>query len=185
MMADKFDHQALELLPCECDGFLYVDGVAMKAHTVCCPAYYRHAVAGVLRESGDKVIIWENRHDALANRYDQLDYLLTENYEKLTQAQASQAHYERLWKESNENAVKLQPEIVKLRNDFLQAQAEIERLKAERDDLDYRVSLYRQNHEDAEALRTQLAEAREIIAARFPLSDKAKAWLATNRERGR
>ena len=51
-MGDKFDQQAEALLPCECDGFLYVDGVAMKAHTVCCPAYYRHAVAGVLRELG-------------------------------------------------------------------------------------------------------------------------------------
>ena len=133
-MSDKFDEQAEALLPCECDGFLYVDGVAMKAHTILCPAYYRLIVAAALKEAF--------RDGFVAGH-------------------------------------------LKIEHELAQAQAEIARLGKQRDDLDYLVDLYRLNHEDAEALRTQLAEAREIIAARFPLSDKAKAWLATNRERGK
>jgi hypothetical protein len=47
---DDADKKAQELLPCECDGFLFADGVKQKSHTVECPAYYRLAVAAALQE---------------------------------------------------------------------------------------------------------------------------------------
>ena len=49
-MTDKHDEQAKELLPCDCDGFMYVGSEAVESHTVICAAYYRPAVAAALRE---------------------------------------------------------------------------------------------------------------------------------------
>ena len=139
-MSDKFDQQAEALLPCECDGFLYVDGVAMKAHTILCPAYYRLIVAAALKEAF--------RDGFVAGH-------------------------------------------LKIEHELAQAQAEIARLGKQRDDLNYLVDLYRQNHEDAEALRTQLAEQRRCMESHncaekmgmFTLTPCLTcAWLAANRE---
>jgi len=49
-MSDDADKRAQALLPCQCDGFLFVDGIKQESHTVVCPAYYRPAVAAALRE---------------------------------------------------------------------------------------------------------------------------------------
>ena len=78
-----------------------------------------------------------------------------------------------------------------LKTEIAQAQAEIARLGKQRDDLNYLVDLYRQNHEDAEALRTQLAEQRRCMESHncaekmgmFTLTPCLTcAWLAANRE---
>ena len=80
-MSDKFDEQAEALLPCECDGFLYVDGVAMKAHTILCPAYYRLIVAAALRANGQRLQETELK-------FLDLSYEFQAVKSRLTQAQA-------------------------------------------------------------------------------------------------
>ena len=70
-MTDKHDEQAKELLPCDCDGFMYVGSEAVESHTVICAAYYRPAVAAALREKDAEIerlkIIIEKLREALAD----------------------------------------------------------------------------------------------------------------------
>jgi len=54
MSEDAAAKQARELLPCECDGFLFVDGISQESHTVMCPAYYRPALAAALEQAAER-----------------------------------------------------------------------------------------------------------------------------------